>query len=533
MQIMITQPSAKRSDVFSTINNHWLLKQLLSVLLLSLFILPAQAQWTKLGTDIDGESDNDFSGEAISLSDDGMHVAIGAEGSSDNGTFAGHVRIYEYKNGSWQQLGNDIDGDNSNDYAGGAVAISGDGKRVAVGARYHYNQTTSGSGQVRVFEYSGGSWNQIGNDLYGEADDDRFGYSISLSTDGSRLAVGAPENDGAADNAGHVRVFDFSGGSWSQVGSDISGDALDDELGFSVSLSGNGEYVVAGAPFNDDSASNAGHAKVYQYSNGSWTKKGNNIAGNEADDGSGQAVAIADEGSRVAIGAPGKNASAPFSGQVKVYEWENGSWSQLGIPLDGKGSNDFFGTSVDLTSDGSQVAIGAYNNDGNGYQNGAAYVYHFSNGSWSLLGSAISGEAANDEAGTSVAISESGHYMAVGAPGNDEMANDAGHVRVYEGDFDINVGISDVETPLPVDVSPNPFRETLTVRYQLNKPTNIDLAVYSIDGKIVAQQSLERRAQGIHHYTLPADALSSNGNMYLLRLSARNQVVTKRIIRIE
>ena len=58
------------------------------------------------------------------------------------------------------------------------------------------------------------TWAQVGGDLNGEAADDRFGYRISLSSDGSRLAVGAYNNDGTGSNAGHVRVFDLVGGTW-------------------------------------------------------------------------------------------------------------------------------------------------------------------------------------------------------------------------------------------------------------------------------------------------------------------------------
>ena len=102
----------------------------------------------------------------------------------------------------------DIDGEANGNQSGYSVSLSNDGSIVAVGEW----RTASLRGQVRVFELSGGSWVQKGSSLLGEAVGDYFGGSVSLSNDGLTLAVGAPENDGNGTNSGHVRVFTFSGG---------------------------------------------------------------------------------------------------------------------------------------------------------------------------------------------------------------------------------------------------------------------------------------------------------------------------------
>ena len=69
------------------------------------------SSWQQLGTDIDGEAAGDISGSSVSLSADGSTVAIGAPRNDGNGQYSGHVRIYQYINSSWQQLGTDIDGE--------------------------------------------------------------------------------------------------------------------------------------------------------------------------------------------------------------------------------------------------------------------------------------------------------------------------------------------------------------------------------------------------------------------------------------
>jgi len=160
----------------------------------------------QLGTDIDGEAQNDNSGSSVSISADGSTVAIGAIYNEDNGTYSGHVRIYQYINSSWQQLGTDIDGEAQYDNSGYSVSLSADGSTVAIGAPYN-DGNGDGSGHVRVYQYIDSSWQQLGTDIDGEAQYDLSGYSVSISADGSTVAIGALFNDGSGSDAGHVRVF--------------------------------------------------------------------------------------------------------------------------------------------------------------------------------------------------------------------------------------------------------------------------------------------------------------------------------------
>ncbi|CAK0804209.1 unnamed protein product, partial [Prorocentrum cordatum] len=128
------------------------------------------------------------------------------------------------------------------------------------------------SGHVRVFVLSGNTWSQLGQDIDGEASGDYSGV-VSLSSDGSRVAIGAATNDGAGLNFGHVRVFGLSGNTWSQLGQDIDGEAFDDNSGFSVSLSSDGSRVAIGASdgsrvaigafFNDGAGLDSGHVRVF------------------------------------------------------------------------------------------------------------------------------------------------------------------------------------------------------------------------------------------------------------------------------
>ena len=119
-----------------------------------------------------------------------------------------------------------------------------------------------------MFTWDGSSsaWAQRGSDIDGEAAYDRSGKSVSLSNDGNTLAIGSGWNDGNGHCAGHTRVFTWDGisSSWIQLGSDIDGEAADDKSGFSVSLSGDGTTVAVGADGNNSSnGSNSGHVRIF------------------------------------------------------------------------------------------------------------------------------------------------------------------------------------------------------------------------------------------------------------------------------
>ena len=89
----------------------------------------------------------------------------------------------------WTQLGQSIDGTSSGDGSGVSVAISEDGSIVAIGADSNNGIGFSSSGYVRVFENQAGTWNQLGQTLEGNGGFDQFGYTISLSDNGNFLAI--------------------------------------------------------------------------------------------------------------------------------------------------------------------------------------------------------------------------------------------------------------------------------------------------------------------------------------------------------
>ena len=281
--------------------------------------------WSQLGTDINGGASRDYSGHSVSLAADGRTVAIGSPYNNDNGTYTGQVRIYSWIGSSWSQLGDDINGESIDDKSGQSVSLSDDGVTVAIGA--HFNSgSTRHAGHVRVYSWDGLAWNQLGTDIDGEASYDYSGHSVSLSSDGEVVAIGAPDNGGTSNHQpGSVHIYSWTGSTWSQIGADIDGEAIYDFLGTAVSLAANGQTVAIGAEQNDGNGNNSGHARIYSWAGSTWTQVGADIDGESAEDLSGRSVSLSGDGQTVAIGAPKNNGNGNDSGHVRVFRLRSNS----------------------------------------------------------------------------------------------------------------------------------------------------------------------------------------------------------------
>ena len=408
--------------------------------------------WDQLGEDIDGEAPGSGSGWSVSLSDDGTRVVIGAPFNSSG---RGQVRVYEYSdsNESWTQLGENIDGIKSLENFGWSVSLSGDGNRIAIGgkgfqeenfglspgvngikhiAQYFDSTGFNGTGVTRVYDWNGNSWSKLGDDIVNGDFMDNTGYSVSLNNDGTVVAVGSrryDNEDSDNNNKGGVDIYKLINNNWEKLGNSIIGEADDDQSGWSVSLSSDGSIIAIGAPGNNSSS---GHTRVFKWNGSDWIQLGQDIDGEASGNNSGWSVSLSDDGTRVAIGAYGNDGKGDNSGQVRIYEYNNNVWVQLGQDIDGEASGDQSGESVSLSADGTIVAIGAPWNDDNGNNSGQVRIYGYSNNVWTQIGQDIDGEASIDYSGTRVSLSYDGTKVAIGAPFNDDNGNASGQVRVFQ-----------------------------------------------------------------------------------------------------
>lgn len=389
---------------------------------------PAFSQ-TQIGNDIEGESPGDWSGISVDLSSSGDIIAIGAARGNTNNS--GQVRVFENQSGNWVQIGQDIDGEGSNEHSGISVSLSSNGNILAIGANGN-NENGSDSGQVRVYENQSGNWIQIGQDIQGEGAVDWCGISVSLSSDGSIVAIGANYNNGNGVDSGHTRVFEYQSGNWVQIGQDIDGEASGDSSGYCVSLSSDGSIVAIGAPRNNGNGSDSGQARIFKNQSGNWIQIGQDIDGAASGDLFGWHLNLSSDGNTVAVGARWNDGNGNNSGHVRVFENQSDNWVQVGQDIEGEATGDEFGLNVSLSSNGSILAIGAFRNNSNGTDSGHVKVYENQSGNWTQLGSNINGEASGDEFGYSVSLSSNGSILASGARYNDGNGSKSGHVRVFQ-----------------------------------------------------------------------------------------------------
>jgi hypothetical protein len=340
----------------------------------------------QIGDDINGKAAYDGSGFALAISSDGRTVAIGAPNNRDYGTNSGHVRVYALTDGAWQQIGQDIGWSATfGGYSGWSVSISGDGRTLALGApkgRRPAFTTVRDQGEVRTFRFIDDNWRLRGSNLYGERDD-FYGTSISLSSDGKTLAIASMRAEGVNGyQSGHVRV-----------------------------------YV-------DDKTDN------YAFTNSVWRQLGGDIDGEVAYDWSGRSVSLSSDGKTVAIGSSRNSGNGSNSGHVRIYALTGGAWIKLGQDIDGD-EGDRSGASVSLSSDGQTVAIGASHASPNGtLQAGRIRVYRFMDEIWVQLGQDIEGERVRySHIDMSVALSGDGQTVAMGLYSS--VVEQSGRVLVY------------------------------------------------------------------------------------------------------
>ncbi|MDB4738258.1 gliding motility-associated C-terminal domain-containing protein [Flavobacteriaceae bacterium] len=359
----------------------------------------------------------------IAISDDGTHLVIG-EGTYNSNR--GAARIYEWTGQDWSQKGSDIIGISSNDFTGNTVALNKDGSRVLVASPKKSLGDVS-IGYIRIYDWNGSAWTQVGADVEGENNYESFGFSAQLSGDGNTLVASLNTINSSGlpriNENGSVRVYRWDGSSWNKLGSDIVGQSANDQFGSSTDISNDGNIIAIGGNRHD---SVKGHVQVYEWNGSTWTQKGVDIDGVRVNDKNGWSVALNDVGGRLAIGAPENDTNGSNSGQVRVFDWNGSSWQQVGTDIDGEAAGDQSGYSVGLSGNGQRLAIGAPENDGNGSNSGHVRIFDWDGTAWQQAGIDLDGHASGYESGQILALNGNGNKLAVGAPNNN-----AGQVKVY------------------------------------------------------------------------------------------------------
>lgn len=386
--------------------------------------------WTQVGQGINIEIDSNLI-EKISLNEDGTIIALGSIINNINGKNTGQTQVFKFNNdhNNWLQLGESINGDKEGDDFGNSLSLSSDGSVLAIGAK---SNSIKGelSKNVIVVKKELDNWVQVGENISdGGLISDLTGQKLSVNSTGNIIAIGVENSDENGQNSGQVRIYENKNGTWSQIGNSIDGDLPHKYFGSSVSLNSIGNIIAIGTKYGNLDSTD--QVRVYENKNGVWTQLGESING-DISDLFGSSVSLNSVGNIVAIGAPFKSGSLFGIGQAKIYKNINGIWSQIGDDINGIENTDFLGTSVSLNSAGNIVAIGATRSDGINSKTGKVFIYENNNGNWSQNGD-ITGKEIGDRFGATVNLNSVGDILIVKALYNSNL-NNSGYVSVFKND---------------------------------------------------------------------------------------------------
>ena len=401
------------------------------LLLLTVFFLS-----TTLSADWDNEqkliaSDGtayDYFGNSITI--DGDYAVIGAWKDGDNWSMSGSAYIFHKSGTSWTEQTKIIASDGAaDDNFGYSVSISGD---YAVIGAWGDDDNGANSGSVYIFHRSGTTWTEQAKITASDgAADDRFGCSISISGDYAVIGAGYDDDNGA--ESGSAYIFHRSGTNWIEQAKITASDgATDDRFGYSVSI--NGDYVVIGAHYDDDSGSESGSAYIYYRSGTIWIEQAKITASDAAAyDWFGYSVSVS--GNYTVIGAHWDDDNEANSGSAYIFHRSGTSWTQQAkITASDGAAEDEFGRSVSI--DGDYVVVGACHDDDDGTDSGSAYIFNRSGTSWIQQAKITASDGADfDYFGCPVSICED--YALISAHYDDDNGEGSGSAYVYNNGSEI------------------------------------------------------------------------------------------------
>ena len=440
--------------------------------------------WNRLGESIFGTEINSPLGNSVSLSADGMRMAIGSTYIGEDGGGFGHSRVYEFDavSSDWIQIGQDLTSSIDSSNIGYSLLLSADGSRVAVTASDPIaSEVGDDYGSTKIYEYLPGEsrWKQLGQTIapYDILADNEFvtqdfknliveqtdiedplygskfitegsgitgeiqflGTHIAYSGDGSTVAISYLFDSSITI----IYRYNLRERRWDQLGGNINATQTADYSGYSMSLNSNGTILAIGSPKYDSDSIDSGKVTVYRFDGNAWQLYGNSLVPDTNDnDEYGFSIALNSEGNRLAVGTiRGDKQSSESSGYTQIYEYtaETATWSQLGQTIYGDRDGDMTGYAVALNFSGNICAIGARSSDYYGYDSyanlndsGSVRVYQYEFGEWTQLSNTITGEFSDAYTASSISLSSDGLTLAVSSLGY--QGTESGSVDVYRLD---------------------------------------------------------------------------------------------------
>ena len=416
-------------------------------------------------------------GWSSSMSNDGNYLVVSSPGYDND---RGMIKIYTFNPVTihWDIM-TPLTGPNAGGNFGYSVALSGDGSRVAVGAPNH------GNGLVRVYEYSDSTWTQIGSDMSGSAGG-KFGWSVSLNNTGDYVTVGEPRKVfGVNTGVGEVHTFTFSGMDWSSESSkSFTNNQIEHQFGYAVDISSTNNVVVFGAP-----TAGPGYVKISSYISGNVPIFAQPITFGER---FGWCVTVSDNGQVFAAGAPFYNNKR---GRVLVYDATTTPPTMKGSPIVGENVNDELGSSIHLVGDGSKIMVYT--------KKGRVTNYQYVNSEWVVISDqVITSSELDTNFGYSLSSSGDGSRMTITAP---LSGSGVGLAQVFS-DETSQIMASDFVPPVISLNGPSLFRNEKDAVY-----TELGVRRDDAETSFITQGSVNSNVAG--SYTLTYTAQDNGGNI--------------------
>ena len=332
----------------------------------------------------------------VSSSNDGSRISIGSPGNP--------AYIYEYNNSSWEETIIDnrdelLLGDTTtltpHNQQHSTTDFNNNGTRVAIG----YSSIdisgpfTSISGLshnfVKIYQRNqSGGWDSLGSRIQAPisrstinsiltGNNGDFAFSIDISGDGSRIAVGAPQTPNVIAGTGSVQIYEWDGSQWNLLGSPIQlsrTNSGNNNFGYAVKLSDDGNNVYISDPGGTSpTATGEGYVDVYQWSGSAWQQRGRRLKASTEEIGSesltrlfGVSIDVEATGDTLIVGGYVRERNGETFAVYNIFEWNEGvnDWesSDIEVPVASSPSNDFenrYYYEVAISSDGKKVAVSA------------------------------------------------------------------------------------------------------------------------------------------------------------------------------
>ena len=372
----------------------------------------------------------DFFASSIAL--DNNHIIVGAPQDDDTGSASGSAYIFRFdpSDNTWNQSKLTASDAAANDQFGSSVSFHG--SIAVVGSPYDdAGASNNGSAYIFRLDPSDNLWKETKLTASDFAVDDNFGSSVNVYN--NTVAIGAKREDSIGTDTGSAYIYqlDPSDNLWKETKINPSDGASNDYFG-PLDISGN--ILIVGSPENDSLGANAG--AIYTYYIKPNTTSTTLAASDTASDFQfGDSIDMI--GNTIVVGA---NMANSLAGAAYVYRLDpsDNLWKETIITASDAAVGDFYGYHVAISNE--ILAISAIADDTAATNSGSIYVYRFdpSDNTWKQTKLTASDPGADDVLGISLAVD---NFSIIAGSQNDDNGTDSGAAYLFRFDPSSNTWI--------------------------------------------------------------------------------------------